>query len=29
VPLDEAKRRVDQTWDNLFGYQTSAPAAEA
>jgi hypothetical protein len=30
VTLDEAKRRLDQTWDNLFGYQAaSPPAAEA
>ena len=28
VPLDEANRRLDQTWDDLFAY--SAPrAAEA
>jgi len=26
VPLDEAKRRLDQTWDDLFAYNTS-PAA--
>ena len=26
VPLDEAKRRLDQTWDDLFAYNTSHAA---
>ena len=29
VTLDEAKRRLDQTWDNLFTYNAPARAAEA
>ena len=26
VPLDEAKRRMDQTWDDLFAYSSSREA---
>ena len=29
VPLDEAKRRLDETWDNLFTYNGAPQAAEA
>jgi hypothetical protein len=29
VPLDEAKRRLDQTWDNLFNYHAPQHTAEA
>jgi hypothetical protein len=29
VTLDEAKRRLDQTWDNLFAYNAPPRAAEA
>ena len=29
VTLDEAKRRLDQIWDNLFAYQAPQRAAEA
>jgi hypothetical protein len=29
VTLDEAKRRLDETWDNLFTYHEPARAAEA
>ncbi len=29
VPLDEAKRRLDRTWDDLFAYHTRPHAAEA
>jgi hypothetical protein len=29
VPLDEAKRRLDETWDNLFTYNAQPEAAEA
>jgi hypothetical protein len=29
VPLDEAKRRLDRTWDDLFAYSTPGPATEA
>ncbi len=28
VPLDEAKRRLDETWDNLFSYNAQPQAAE-
>jgi len=26
VPLDEAKRRLDETWDELFTYDTASRA---
>jgi hypothetical protein len=29
VTLDEAKRRLDQVWDDLFSYQARSRAAEA
>ena len=29
VPLDEAKRRLDQTWDDLFTYHSPPSAAKA
>lgn len=29
VTLDEAKRRLDETWDNLFSYNAPSRAAEA
>jgi hypothetical protein len=29
VPLDEANRRLDQTWDDLFSYHPPLGAAKA